>query len=336
MYAPTIAPRYAPIAPIGYSAPTGTELWDVLSALSAGQGYDFYQGGGVARAPSQNPLGFAPRVDLLQQVQAMRQGLHQREPMGQRAGMNFGRTELDAIQARVLLELFLVTLMLGALRAAQARMPQAGSSEAGDGGGDSGSNDSSTTTSSAPVNTSAPSTPNGSGSLTAAELRRIAPQLSETRAAQLLPHLNRAMQEANIKTPRQQAAFVAQLAQESGGFRWFEELASGQAYEGRRDLGNTQPGDGVRYKGRGPIQLTGRANYRAAGKALGLDLEGHPELVANPEVGFRVAAWYWNNRNLNDPAERGDFREVTRRINGGYNGYEARLAYYNRALEVLG
>ncbi|MBK6687767.1 MAG: glycoside hydrolase family 19 protein [Deltaproteobacteria bacterium] len=334
MYAPTIAPRYAPIAPTGYSAPTGTELWDVLSALSAGQGYDFYQGGGVARAPGQSPLGFAPRVDLLQQVQAMRQGLHQREAVGQRAGMNFGRTELDGLQARVLLELFLVTLMLGALRAAQAEMARAGSSEAGTSGGGGGS-ETASPAGSAPVNAPAPSTPNGSGSLTAAELRRIAPQLSETRAAQLLPNLNRAMQEANIKTPRQQAAFVAQLAQESGGFRWFEELASGQAYEGRRDLGNTQPGDGVRYKGRGPIQLTGRANYRAAGKALGLDLEGHPELVANPEVGFRVAAWYWNNRNLNEPAERGDFREVTRRINGGYNGYEARLAYYRTALQVL-
>jgi predicted chitinase len=334
MYAPTIAPRYAPIAPTGYSAPTGTELWEVLNALSAGQGYDFYQGGGVARAPGQSPLGFAPRVDLLQQVQAMRQGLHQREAVGQRAGMNFGRTELDGLQARVLLKLFLVTLMLGALRAAQAKMAQAGSSEAGTSGGGGGS-ETASPAGSAPVNAPAPSTPNGSGSLTAAELRRIAPQLSETRAAQLLPHLNRAMQEANIKTPRQQAAFVAQLAQESGGFRWFEELASGQAYEGRRDLGNTQPGDGVRYKGRGPIQLTGRANYRAAGKALGLDLEGHPELVANPEVGFRVAAWYWNNRNLNEPAERGDFREVTRRINGGYNGYEARLAYYRTALQVL-
>jgi hypothetical protein len=71
-------------------------------------------------------LGFAPRPELLQQVQAMRQGLHQREAVGQRAGMNFGRTELDGLQARVLLELFLVTLMLGALRAAQAKMAQAG------------------------------------------------------------------------------------------------------------------------------------------------------------------------------------------------------------------
>lgn len=335
MHAPTIAPRYAPIAPIGYSAPTGTELWDVLSALSAGPGYDFYQGGGVARAPGSSPLGFLPRADLLQQVQAMRQGLHQREAMGQRAGMNFGRTELDGFQARVLLELFLVTLMLGALRAAQARMGQGASSEGNTGGGEGSTRETTTPPSSAPTSGASPAAPSPGGSLTAAELRQIAPQLSETRAAQLLPHLNRAMQEANITTRRQQAAFVAQLAQESGGFRWFEELASGQAYEGRRDLGNTQPGDGVRYKGRGPIQLTGRANYRAAGKALGLDLEGHPELVANPEVGFRVAAWYWNNRNLNEPAERGDFREVTRRINGGYNGYEARLAYYNRALEVL-
>jgi putative chitinase len=171
--------------------------------------------------------------------------------------------------------------------------------------------------------------------MTAAELRQIAPSLSDARAQELLPHLNNAMQEAGITTKRQQAAFVAQLAQESGEFKWFEELASGAAYEGRSDLGNTQPGDGVRFKGRGPIQLTGRANYRAAGQALGLDLENNPELVSTPAIGFRVAAWFWKSRGLNDIAESGNFREVTRRINGGYNGYDVRLAYYQRALAVV-
>ena len=172
--------------------------------------------------------------------------------------------------------------------------------------------------------------------LTLGQLLAIVPTLKHDRAAELLPHLNAAMHEAHIRTLRQVAAFVAQLAFESGGFRWFEELASGEAYEGRADLGNLHPGDGPRYKGRGPIQLTGRANYRTAGRALGVDLESHPELAARTDIGFRVAAWYWTSRSLNEPAELGDFREVTRRINGGFNGLAQRESYYARALAVLG
>jgi putative chitinase len=128
---------------------------------------------------------------------------------------------------------------------------------------------------------------------------------------------------------------VAQLAHESGGFKFFEELASGADYEGRRDLGNVNPGDGVRFKGRGPIQLTGRANYRAAGQALGLDLERNPELAARPDVGFRVAAWYWQSRNISEAANAGDFNRVTKLVNGGYNGLADRERYYQRALSAL-
>ncbi|HEX8703393.1 MAG TPA: LysM peptidoglycan-binding domain-containing protein [Myxococcaceae bacterium] len=173
------------------------------------------------------------------------------------------------------------------------------------------------------------------GGLSLSQLKAIMPNLSDARARQTLPHLNKAMQEAKINTPKRQAAFVAQLAHESAEFRYFEELASGKAYEGRRDLGNIHPGDGVRYKGRGPIQLTGRSNYRAAGKALGIDLEGNPKRAADVDVGFRTAAWFWNSRNLNTYADAGNFREVTRRINGGYNGLADREAYYRRALNVL-
>ncbi len=180
-----------------------------------------------------------------------------------------------------------------------------------------------------------PSEPGTKGGVSLAQLRKIMPNLSAAKAEQYLPHLNKAMAEAGINTPKRQAAFIAQLAHESGEFRYMEEIASGAAYEGRKDLGNTQPGDGKRFKGRGPIQLTGRANYAAAGKALGLDLVNNPTQAATPEVGFRTAAWFWNTRNLNSYADAGNFKEVTRRINGGYNGLADREKYYARALDVL-
>jgi putative chitinase len=180
-----------------------------------------------------------------------------------------------------------------------------------------------------------PTEPGTAGGVSVQQLRAIMPNLSEARANELMPHLNRAMAEAGINTPRRQAAFLAQLAHESGQFRYMEEIASGAAYEGRRDLGNTQPGDGRRFKGRGPIQLTGRSNYEAASRALGIDLVNNPTRAADPDVGFRTAAWYWNTRNLNQFADSGNFRELTRRINGGYNGLADREAYYRRALDVL-
>lgn len=173
------------------------------------------------------------------------------------------------------------------------------------------------------------------GDVSASQLRQMVPGLSTERADQIAPYLNDAMRGAGINTTRQKAAFIAQLAHESGGFRHFEELASGRAYEGRRDLGNTQPGDGERFKGRGPIQLTGRSNYREAGRALGIDLENNPRLASSLDVGFKTAAWFWNSRGLNERADAGDFQGVTRRINGGYNGYSDRVSYYERALNVL-
>jgi putative chitinase len=172
--------------------------------------------------------------------------------------------------------------------------------------------------------------------LTLAQLRDVMPHLPKERAEAYLEPLNKALAEYDVGTPKRRAAFLAQLAHESGELRFMEEIASGEAYEGRKDLGNTQPGDGKRYKGRGPIQLTGRGNYRRAGKVLGLELEEHPEEAAKPEVGFRVAGWFWKTHGLNELADQGDFRQITRRINGGYNGLKSREKYYQRALEVLG
>jgi len=175
----------------------------------------------------------------------------------------------------------------------------------------------------------------GAGGVTAAELQQIVPTLSAAKAEAVAPHLNAAMAEANIDTPQRQAMFIAQLAHESGGFHYMEEIASGAAYEGRADLGNTQPGDGERYKGRGYIQVTGRHNYTEAGRALGLDLVNNPELAAQPENAARIAAWYWQSRDINAAADAGDFTQVTRLINGGTNGLADREAYYARASAIL-
>lgn len=166
----------------------------------------------------------------------------------------------------------------------------------------------------------------------------VLPHVQRQKLEALLPHFNTACVEAEINTAQRCACFIAQLAHESGEFRYFEELGAeaGAQYEGRLNLGNTQPGDGKRYKGRGPIQLTGRANYHAAGLALGLDLEGNPAQVATPAVGFRVAGWFWKSKGLNDLADKNLFSVITKKINGGWNGQAQREVYYARARKALG
>ena len=121
--------------------------------------------------------------------------------------------------------------------------------------------------------------------------------------------------------------FMAQLIHESGGFKYMEEIASGDAYEGRADLGNVAAGDGRRFKGRGPIQLTGRANYRKFGRAIGIDLENHPEIAAVPSIGLHTALEYWKDRKLNIHADNDDVLAITKRINGGTNGLDDRTKH---------
>ncbi|WP_198036908.1 glycoside hydrolase family 19 protein [Nocardia sp. BMG51109] len=178
--------------------------------------------------------------------------------------------------------------------------------------------------------------------ITVDQLVAIMPDLSPEQAREYLPALNAAMREGDITTPPRQAAFLAQLAHESCQLRYFEELGDDDYFsqydpgQPNTAAGNTEPGDGPRYHGRGPIQLTGRGNYRAAGEALGLDLEGNPEMAARSDIGFRIAQWYWTSRNINAFADAGDFAAVTQAVNGGFNGLAAREEYYSRALEVLG
>lgn len=137
--------------------------------------------------------------------------------------------------------------------------------------------------------------------------------------------LNAVMEKYEITTALRQAHFLAQIGHESGELRYREEIASGSAYEGRTDLGNTQAGDGQKFKGRGLIQLTGRANYDAYGKACGRDLLESPREVANDEtLCADVAGWFWGRRKLNALADKDDVVAITRRINGGLNGLEDR------------
>lgn len=155
-----------------------------------------------------------------------------------------------------------------------------------------------------------------------------------------LPFIGPTLQNGCIDTPVRIAAFIAQLAHESGEYRWMEELADGRAYEGRADLGNVLPGDGPRFKGHGPIQITGRANHRACGQALGIDAEANPLLLTQPRYGTAAAVWFWtigNNRiDLNLLADRGWFKTITRVINGGYNGLSDRRQYWDRNRALLG
>lgn len=154
-----------------------------------------------------------------------------------------------------------------------------------------------------------------------------------------LPHLVATMEEFAINTPDRQAAFLAQVGHESGQLRYVLELASGEDYEGRKDLGNVEDGDGVRFKGRGLIQITGRTNYRACSLALFNDdrLLHFPELLEDPRNACRSAGWYWSSRRLNELADEGlpAFGVITKRINGGLNGTNDRLALYRRAQGVL-
>ncbi|WP_312440221.1 glycoside hydrolase family 19 protein [Janthinobacterium sp.] len=170
--------------------------------------------------------------------------------------------------------------------------------------------------------------------LSVKQLLAIMP-LAGRRAGLFLAPLNAAMAQFGIDTPLRQASFLAQVAHESGQLLWLRELASGAAYEGRSDLGNVVAGDGVRFKGRGLLQITGRANYAACGVALGLDLLAAPQLLEQPGAACRSAGWFWQSRGLNRLADAGDQERITRRINGGINGLAERLALYQVARKVL-
>lgn len=182
----------------------------------------------------------------------------------------------------------------------------------------------------------------GSRPVGAATILAAATGLSAARAAEILPAVSDGLKASQCTNVNRIAMWLAQVGHESAGFNATEEYASGAAYEGRVDLGNTQPGDGVRFKGRSWIQITGRNNYAAfsrwcSGKGL---VPSPTEFVDNPNRLAELrwagigAAWYWTvaRSDINALSDRQDLETVTRRINGGTNGLADRRDRYNRAL----
>ena len=183
--------------------------------------------------------------------------------------------------------------------------------------------------------------------LSAEHLRVIMPALPPAKREACLPFVREALAEFQIESPARIAAFLAQLAHESGQLRFMEEIWGPTPAQRRYEpvstlatkLGNTAAGDGKRYKGRGPIQITGRANYRRYGGLLGVDLEAQPELASRAELAFRIAGLFWSKNGLNelaDDATAASFKKITRRINGGLNGLADRERFYATACTVLG
>jgi putative chitinase len=201
--------------------------------------------------------------------------------------------------------------------------------------------------------------------VTPAQLHQVMPLLDPLLCGQYAAPLSAAFREFGIANAARIAAAVAQLAHESNQLtEWEEDLNHGakailalwprhfspaeaelykhrpeatanRAYADRMGNGPEESEDGWRFHGRGPIQITGRTNYTKAALALGVDLVRSPMLASSPAVGFRIAGWFWESNGLNPVADQGDFLTITKRINGGLNGYEQRLHFWAVAKQVF-
>ena len=175
--------------------------------------------------------------------------------------------------------------------------------------------------------------------ITAEQLKQILPQATAANIEMYLPFLNSLLPKFGIDNNVRLAAFLAQVGHESGQLRYNKEIwgptAAQKGYEGRKDLGNIIAGDGVKFKGRGLIQITGRANYSNFGQTNGVDCINNPSLLEQPEYAVMTACWFWQKNNLNKYADSGDFKTLTKRINGGYNGLEDRIQIWERAKKIL-
>ena len=173
--------------------------------------------------------------------------------------------------------------------------------------------------------------------ITILQLHRIMPHAPWGRVAGFVKSFNKWSTQFGIDSTLRAAHYIAQVAHETGELQWLEELSSGKQYEGRRDLGNTQPGDGPRFKGRGYLQTTGRANYQRYADSpycVGILMQ-HPEWLSKQPGCQKASMFFWQEHGLNELADRDDVRAVTRRINGGYNGLAQRCYFLDKAKRVL-
>ena len=185
----------------------------------------------------------------------------------------------------------------------------------------------------------------GSLQISLSQLNAIFPEGGKSgRNAKYLAPLNDLFAKAGINTVKRIAGFLSQIGVESEEFLYVRELGN-TAYFNKYDiryapkkaqeLGNTQPGDGAKYKGRGLIQVTGKSNYTACGRALGLDLVNKPELLEQPQYAVDSAGWYWGLRNINAACDADDIVKITKLVNGGTMHIDRREAYYKKAKSVL-
>ena len=170
------------------------------------------------------------------------------------------------------------------------------------------------------------------------QLKMICPTAKVADLSAALPNLNAAMKKYSIHTKLRQAHFLAQVAHESANFRTTKEYASGIAYEGRKDLGNTETGDGKKFKGRGLIQITGRANYKSYGLYINQDLTTgtNPVKLEKYPLAADSAGWFWTIfKKLNRLADSDNLTAITHRINGGSNGIKDRAQYLKNAKKAF-
>lgn len=205
-----------------------------------------------------------------------------------------------------------------------------------------------------PLPTSTPSS-EGATNFTLQQIQ-LATGASQKHAQIFTPHINGTCAKYAINTPARALCFFAQIGEESAGLFYTEEIASGANYQGR--MGNIQPGDGIRFKGRGLIQITGRENYGAVSRDFGIDFVSDPSLLgaknadecSDEQLKYAAlgAGWYWNSRQLNLIADRINLRvpienepnnenfiRITKAINGGTNGLQERLLNYKNGLQAF-
>lgn len=179
--------------------------------------------------------------------------------------------------------------------------------------------------------------------ITKSQLLRAVPKLYKIRLDEFVDSFNKYSDDFGINTPLRAVHYLAQVFHESGSLRYVEEIASGAAYDTGKlavKLGNTpqRDGDGQKYKGRGFIQITGKANYKAyrdSGYCNG-DVVAHPEWLCKSPGNQKASMWFWKTNGLNALADRDDILAITKKVNGGTNGLASRKYYYRRFKTVFG